>query len=62
MRQIRLYHIDVLSKQEASSMKRGEMKSTYTDEDKVIMTWKDRGPVYAASNYVDAEPVGKCNR
>lgn len=62
MRQIRLYHIDVPSKQEASRMKRGEMKSTYIDEDKVIVTWKDGGPVYVASNYVDIEPVGKCTR
>lgn len=59
MRQIRLYRIDVPSKQEASRMKRGEMKSTYIDDDKVIVTWKDGGPVYVASNYVDAKPLGK---
>lgn len=45
MRQIRLYHIDVSSKQEASGMKRGEMKSTCIDKDMVIVIWKDGGPV-----------------
>ena len=62
MRQIRLHHVAVPSKQEASKMKRGDSKSLYIDEDKVIVAWKDGGPVYIASNYVDAEPIGKCKR
>lgn len=41
MRQIKLYHFDVPSKQEASQMERGEIKFTYIDDYKVIVTWKD---------------------
>ena len=62
MRQNRLNNIAVPSKKETSKLKRGEMKTTYVDEDKVIVAWKDAGPVYVASNFVGTEPLGKCNR
>ena len=41
-------------------MKRGDIKQLYLGDDQTTVVWKDSGPVYVASNFVEKEPVGKC--
>ena len=62
MRQNRMNNLSLPSKKETNNMKRGELKQLYLGDDQTIMVWKDLGPVYVASNFVDKEPMGKCSR
>lgn len=62
MRQNRLSKLSVPSKQQAQKMKRGQKEQVYVSGDQVVVVWKDSAPVYVASNFVDVNPMGKCNR
>jgi len=62
MRVNRLHDIPLPSKNKAKKdMQRGQHQATFTDHSTVVV-WKDNQPVYMASNFQGAEPVGATKR
>ena len=58
----RLFNLNVPSKKQGSELQPGECKSTYLDQNKLVVTWKDSGLVNLASNCVKMDPIGTCKR